>query len=83
MYLDYCQASMGMVLKSRIIPGCALCYMRTGGKDEGSSDDRPDTASMINQTRPHAIGCIHPSRAIPTSVEVERPFCVKKNKMDG
>lgn len=39
--------------------------------------------NRINQIRPHALGCFHPSRAIPTSVYVEKVLCMKKERMDG
>ena len=48
-----------------------------------AADDPRNGASMIDQIIFHTLGRVHPSRAIPTSVHVEKASCVKKNKING
>lgn len=52
-------------------------------RNRAGPDDRLNAASMINQSRLRSLGCFHSSRAISTSVQVERAFCMKKEEMDG
>lgn len=59
---------------ANLIEGCGWA-----GKMKAASADQPNAASMTDQTTLQTVGSLHQSRAIPTSVHVERAFIVKKD----